>query len=253
MPEPFYERDGHVIFLGDCRDVLPALPKGSADLLVTDPPYGVGYQSGWKDWGKIAGDDDASWVPDALDLALDVLRKHRHAYVFGPEALLPERLTARTTLIWDKGQPNMGRLDLPWAPSHEPINFSVFVPSKANRECGRGRGAARLRQASVLRFPRHNGSGATRHPTEKPVPLLRRLIESSSLVGEVVLDPFVGSGSTSVAAALEGRKSIGIELDERYAATAAERLDEALDWLALAPPDGVAKSDLNLGRDALSV
>jgi len=66
-----------------------------------------------------------------------------------------------------------------------------------------------------------------RHPTEKPVALMRLLIESSSLPGEIVLDPFAGVGSTLVAAVVTGRRAIGIEIDERYAEIAAERLRKA--------------------------
>ena len=81
-----------------------------------------------------------------------------------------------------------------------------------------------MRRGTVLRYPNTRGRGATRHPTEKPVALLRELIESSSRFGETVLDPFIGSGSTLVAAALEGRKAIGIEIEERYCEIAANRL-----------------------------
>jgi site-specific DNA-methyltransferase (adenine-specific) len=94
-----------------------------------------------------------------------------------------------------------------------------------------GRGlAARLRQGSILSFQRPNSRAAKRHPTEKPVGLLRRLIESSSLIGETVFDPFLGSGSTLVAAIAEDRMGVGIEIDERYAETAAKRVDTALDF-----------------------
>jgi DNA modification methylase len=69
------------------------------------------------------------------------------------------------------------------------------------------------------------------HPTEKPVMLLRQLIEASSLHGDVVLDPFLGSGSTVVAARTEGRRAVGIEIEERYCEIAAKRLaQEVLDF-----------------------
>jgi site-specific DNA-methyltransferase (adenine-specific) len=78
----------------------------------------------------------------------------------------------------------------------------------------------------------NTGNGAKRHPTEKPVMLLRQLIEASSLFGETVLDPFMGAGSTLVAAKAEGRKAIGVEVDERYCEIAASRMGQ--DFLALA-------------------
>lgn len=220
----YYERDGITIHLGDCRQVLPTLPKDGADLLVTDPPYGVAYQSNYgRNFDGIAGDEDATWVPDVLRVAAYALRDKRHAYIFGPRELVTEPFRAAVELVWDKGALSMGDLSLPFAPAHEPITFAVLARGS---EKGRGNLPARLRSGSVLRYSR---PAATRHPTEKPVLLLRRLIESSSLPGEVVLDPFVGSGSTLVAAVAEGRGGVGIELEERYAETAARRVDAALD------------------------
>jgi DNA modification methylase len=98
----------------------------------------------------------------------------------------------------------------------------------AQRRGGTGNGPARLRKASVLRFQRPSGAGVVLHPTEKPIPLLRELIESSSRLGEIVLDPFMGSGSTIAAARLEGRRAIGIEVDEGYCEIAARRLEQGV-------------------------
>jgi hypothetical protein len=83
-----------------------------------------------------------------------------------------------------------------------------------------------MRRGSVLTVERPNGAGVSRHPTEKPIRLLRELIESSSKIGESVLDCFVGSGSTLEAAHLEGRTAIGIEIEERYCEIAATRLSQ---------------------------
>jgi DNA modification methylase len=233
---PYYERDGIVIYLGDCREVLPRLSPSSVDLIVTDPPYGVGWRSNFgQNFDRIAGDDDASWVPGAMDLAARALRPRRHAYIFGRFDLLPP-YRGGAELIWDKCMMGSGDVTSPWGPSHEPIMFRVRAPDRGRANAGRGGVPARLRQGSVLSYPRPNATAVTRHPTEKPVPLLRRLIESSSLVGETILDPFLGSGSTLVAAIAEGRRGVGIELEERYAATAAERAEKALDAVRLAEP-----------------
>lgn len=232
--EPYYSRAGVTLYLGDCRDVLPTLARDSADLMVTDPPYGVGYVSNMRheSWGRIAGDDDARWVPEALSAACKrVLRKHRHAYVFGPVDLLPPEMAAKATLIWDKSDGGLGTGDLsiPWANTHEHITFAMTALGAVEQRSV-GKGAARLRNGSVLRYAKRAGTGG-RHPTEKPVDLLCRFIESSSLLGETVLDPFAGSGSTLVAAVVERRGGIGIEIEEKYAETAAKRCDSALNWL----------------------
>jgi site-specific DNA-methyltransferase (adenine-specific) len=228
MIQPYFEDDSVTIYLGDCRDVLPVLPE-PADLLLTDPPYGMDYESGRRrgeGLGKIAGDDGSLDVPAALTLACRKLKRGRHAYVFGGFDLSETPLTAAVELIWHKeGKLGMGDLKQPWGLTHEPVTFAVYEPSAANRERGYGRLAARLRKGSVLSAPRPvNGSSKATNPAEKPVSILREMIESSSCLGELVLDPFMGSGSTLEAARLEGRRAIGIEEDERECERAALRL-----------------------------
>lgn len=224
--QPYYQDEDVTLYLGDSREVLAGLERDSIDLIVTDPPYGQEYLSN-RGGGhtRIAGDDGSLNVPAVLSQACRILRRGRHAYVFGPPSLVEGApLAAAVELVWDKEVVGMGDLTLPWSRSHEPITFAVYEPSKANRDKGYGGLSARLRQGSVLRVPRANGAATKRHPTEKPVPLLRQLIESSSIWGETVLDPFVGVGSTLVAARAEGRRSVGIEIEEKYCEIAAQRL-----------------------------
>ncbi len=83
-----------------------------------------------------------------------------------------------------------------------------------------------MRRGTVLRSLRPHSRLVNRHPTEKPVDILRELIESSSRIGELVLDPFAGVGSTLVASWLESRRAIGIEIEERYCEIAAKRLEQ---------------------------
>jgi DNA modification methylase len=227
--KPYYRDESVTLYHGDCRAVLPALTE-PIDLLLTDPPYGVNWQSNTRreKFDKIAGDDGTLDVPAVLTQACRLLRVSRHAYVFGAFDLTATPLTAAVHLVWDKQIIGAGNLSLPWGPAHEPITFAVHKPSQANKEAGRGNLSARLRKGSVLRAPRPHAGGVTRHPTEKPVSILREMIESSSVLGETVLDPFAGSGSTLVAAMLEGRRAIGIELDERYCETTAQRLQQQI-------------------------
>jgi site-specific DNA-methyltransferase (adenine-specific) len=233
MTAPYWADDNVTLYLGDCRDVLPTLPRDSVDLVVTDPPYGQKWQSGFRKnaLSLIAGDDGSLDVAECITLACRVLRGKRHVYVFGPADLSSCPFGATAELIWDKELIGMGDLSSPWGPGHEPITFGVYRESPSDRAAGRGGLAARLRRASVLRVPRANGEGLADHkdphPTGKPVHLLRQLIESSSLLGETVLDPFAGHGPTLVAARLEGRKAIGIELDEKCAEATVRRLTRA--------------------------
>lgn len=229
-PTPYYASDRATLYVGDCRDVLASLPSLDARLMATDPPYGVGWRSGYRGqpFEEMAGDDGSVDWPAVLgDIVARHLDKRQHVYVFGyrPDQLAgPLRLGGTAQLIWDKGQAGPGDLSTSWGPSHEVITFGVHTPSPSERSAGRGALAARLRQGSVLREPSRRGRHTNRHPSEKPVRLMRMLIESSSLLGDLVLDPCAGSGSTAVAALVEGRRFVGVELDERYAATAVDRI-----------------------------
>lgn len=220
---PYYERGDVVLYHADCRDVRPA-----CDLIVTDPPYGgefVSNRSGGR-WGVLAGDDDPRMVEAALAEALKGLRRGRHVYIFnGRLDLSGLPLCGVTDLVWDKSIIGMGDLTSPWGPAHETIVFATYEISKSNRDKGYGNLSARIRKGSVIRELRPNSGRVKHHPTEKPVSVLRQLIESSSVMGETVYDPFAGSGSTLVAAALEGRKAVGSEVDERYCEIAVKRIE----------------------------
>lgn len=228
---PYYEQGGVTIYHGDCREVLLGLGRHSVDLLVTDPPYGVSWagtmRKGDSPLGLIVGDDGTLDVPGVLGVAFRALRRNRHAYIFGRFDMAGLPIGGTCELIWDKVIPGPSA-PAHWQYQHEYITFTSHVDIPSGRARGDGRGAARLRRGTVLRYQRPNAIGAQRHPTEKPVALLRELIESSSKHGETVLDPFAGSGSTLVAAFLEGRKAIGIEIEERYCEVAAKRLAQSL-------------------------
>jgi len=229
---PLYETDRAVLYCADALDVLPTIPAGTVDLFLTDPPYGVGFRSNARiatpKFDAIAGDDSTDVGEAVVATAIRCLKPSRHLYVFGPfrEALeaIPN-VSEPAELIWDKGTMGMGDLTRIYGPSYEHIYFATRAAPSAQTK-GVGRLAARLRRGSILRVNRRAAT-KYRHPTEKPVELLRALIECSSLPGETVLDPFVGCGSTMVAAILSGRRAIGIELTEEYADTTAKRLAEA--------------------------
>lgn len=227
------------VIWGDCRDpeVIAAVPRGYG-LLCTDPPYGVKWKSKHGgNFNPIKGDDGtvdwpsvlAEWVgPEGTTTR--GLGNGRHVYVFGyrPEQLAgPLRLGGRAELIWDKINTGLGDLSQPWGPAHEPITFGVHTKARSGRAAGNGNLAARLRQGSVLRVLRPNATAVTRHPTEKPVALMAQLIESSTVRGDLVVDPCVGSGSTGVAAILEGRRAFLVECDRGYAELAVQRVRAA--------------------------
>jgi hypothetical protein len=223
--QPYFQSEGVTLYNADCAEIQP-----QCDLLVTDPPYGQEFVSGRAGgkWGGLFGDDDKDGVQERLAHALKGLRRNRHVYIFkGGLDLSALPLCGFAEIIWDKQVIGMGDLSAPWGPQHETIAFATYQISKANREGGCGNLSARLRKGSVIRSIRPHSGRVKHHPTEKPVDILRQLIESSSVMGETVYDPFAGSGSTLVAAYLEGREAVGCEIDERYCETAARRIEAA--------------------------
>lgn len=223
--KPYYQEKGIVIYHGDCRDVsdLPIV-----DLIVTDPPYGVNWFSGRGNQGftKIAGDGGETSPSEFLSYAIRNLRRGRHVYCFGAENFKGLNISGETELIWDKGIGSLGDLSCPFSKSHERILFGTYNLSLSDRKKGGGNLAARLRKKSVLRCDRLHSEAVKLHPTQKPVRLLRELIESSSMIDEIVFDPYMGCGSTLLAAQIEGRKAIGIEIEEKYCEIAAKRLGQ---------------------------
>jgi DNA modification methylase len=206
--------EGVTLYLGDCREILPTL--GKVDAVVTDPPYGMGYTSGyatdklWAAGRKITNDEDHSVRDDVLS------RFDCAMLVFGVRKVpLPPR--CRQVLIWDKqGALGMGALDLPWKPGHE----EIYV-------LGKGFVGGR-HWHSVISHPPTQAmacNGRT-HPNEKPVGLIKMLIKWCP--EGLILDPFMGSGTTGVAAVKLGRKFIGIEIEPKYFDIACRRILDAL-------------------------
>jgi site-specific DNA-methyltransferase (adenine-specific) len=227
--KPYYQQDGITIYHGDCREVLPTLGPRIVDLVVTDPPYGVRWRSNHRSerFDFLTGDDSEDAAISSVGLIVRCLKRFAHLYFFGRFDFQSPFLSEPVELIWDKYMTNSGDLQSPWGNQHEYIQFHVYDSSKQNVSEGKGRLSARIRKGTVLRVPRLN-SGAVTHPTEKPVRLLRELIESSSCIDDLVLDCFSGVGSTLEAARIEGRQAIGIEIEERYCEIAAKRLAQGV-------------------------
>lgn len=228
--QPAYESARATIHHGDAREVLPTLVTESFDLILTDPPYGIEFQSGRRKDSFDVIDNDAPTDRDGIHVVLRecvrLVGQNRHLYVFGPSDVLDGlKVSEATELIWDKGVIGPGDLSAPWGPAHEPISFVVSKHRHAG-QTGKPSNAVRMRKGSILRFMRPTGR-KVRHPNEKPVALLRELVESSTRVGDVVLDPFAGSGSTAVAAVLSGRRCVLVESEQKWVDLAIERVKAA--------------------------
>ena len=217
LPKPYYhdERAGITIYHGDCREILPHLPK--VDLVLTDPPYGIDYQSSrridWQRKDKIHGDGSFPlWIFDELkpDVALMVWCR------WDTLLIIPK---PKSFIAWDKGNHSMGDLKHEFGRRWEAV---AFYPGP-NHEF-------KKRPADLIIANRVNPSSLI-HPNEKPIEALTPLIECH--VGETILDPFMGSGTTLRAAKDLGRKAIGIEIEEKYCEIAVKRLRQEVLNLAV--------------------
>lgn len=214
--KPYYEDDLVTLYLGDCLEVTEWL---AADVLVTDPPYGMDYRSGRSKSRPIAGDA-------STDVRGAVLRMwgERPALVFGSwKRERPQDV--RQLIVWDKrgGAGFSGDLAMPWAD----ITEEVYVL---------GQGWTGRRRPAIYSIPTLPSQNRPDHPTPKPVRLMAELIECAP--AGVVADPFAGSGPTLVAAREVGRRAVGVEIEEAYCELIARRLSQQAfdfgDW------DGVA-------------
>lgn len=227
-----YESDLVTVYHGRAEHLLPQMRTESVDLVVVDPPYGVDYQSGRRAVAldKIDGDapDAASreTVHTIIEQCVRLVAQQRHLYVFGPEeALAGLKVSDVVELVWDKCTMGGGNVRSAWGPQHERINFTVSKHRHAGK-AGQPVLPTRMRKGSILSYPRPTGL-AVRHPNEKPVALIRELLESSSRQGETVLDPTAGILSTAVAAVLAGRRAIVCESKAEYVEAGIERIKAA--------------------------
>ncbi len=199
---PYYQDALVTIYNADCRQVLPFLPR--FDLLLTDPPYGLGKKltGGQGEWGthfEKSPEWDHVLSPDLLvRQCVSIADK---AIVWGGNYY--ELPPTRCWLSWDKMQEHTsGHFEMAWT--------NLDKPTRTFR---------------MSRVEAH--SNGKRHPTEKPVELMKYCIELISSPGDTIFDPFMGSGTTGVAAVQTGRNFIGCELDPDYFAIAERRIKNA--------------------------
>jgi DNA modification methylase len=205
------------VITGDCIKLLALLPAASVDMVLTDPPYLVRYQS--QDGRGVPNDDTDAWLSPAFTELYRVLKPNRFCVSFCGFTQAERFLTAWKAvgfrvlehLVWRKRYPSSTGFVRRY---HE----QAYLLAKGNPR------RPHLLLPSVLEW-RYTTNAL--HPTQKPVGALLPLVMAFSQVGDVVLDPFAGSGSSAVAAALLGRQYIAIELSEEYAHLARDRLHSA--------------------------
>jgi len=218
----------HRLLCGDstvATDVERVLDGVKPLLMVTDPPYGVEYDPGWRNQtgaaktkrtGKVLNDDRADWREAWALFPGDV------AYVWHgalhattvAESLIASGFTIRSQIVWAKDRLVLSRGDYHW--QHEPCWYAV-------KKTGKGHWAGDRKQTTLWQIANKDQDAETVHGTQKPVECMRRPILNNSSPGQAVYEPFMGSGTTLIAAETTGRVCLGIELNPAYVDVAVER------------------------------
>jgi len=195
LPKPYYQDDAVVLYHGDCRQIVPLL--GRFDLLLTDPPYGIGFAAQPTNYQRAAGMKPNDWDDSAPDVLPFLEHADAHCIWGGNYFPLPE---TRGWLAWVKpdAPPSMGNIELAWTSRDMCAKHLVQSISATNAE-------------------------RVGHPTQKPLVLITWCL-SFFPASATVLDPFAGSGTTGRACKDLGRKCVMIEREEAYCEIAARRM-----------------------------
>jgi DNA modification methylase len=206
--------------------------------MVTDPPYGVEYDPAWRQQrglnrsdrtGKIRNDERADWSA-AWALFPGNIVYVWHAALKAPivaESLTKQGFNIRAQIVWAKERLVIGRGDYQW--QHEPCWYAVRK---------KGNWTGDRKQTTLWTIPSGGQDAETKHSTQKPVECMRRPILNNSNPGQAVYDPFLGSGTTLMAAQTVGRVSLGVELDPLYVDVAVRRWQAFTGEMATLLSDG---------------
>ena len=251
LPTPYYDVDGITIYHGDCREILPELPKQSVDMVFTDPPYGHNNNnngdliSRWeaalgrgeyipeRDNRPIANDgiEANELFEQFIDITIPILKNEGSCCCCcgggGPDPMfarwsliMDKYLSFKQMIVWDKGPMGMG---WKYRRSYE----TILVASKKDKMAWYDNSK---KIENIIR-PGYKGirkiiPSKDQHPTQKPVNLMKHFIELHTKEGDIVIDPFLGSGTTAVACLSLNRHFIGIELSPEYCEVAKRRIKE---------------------------
>jgi site-specific DNA-methyltransferase (adenine-specific) len=210
------------VVCGDCSEGMRLIPDNSIDLIISDPPYGMNFQSGYRKerHNIITNDNNLAWLNGYLQEVKRISKEDAHAYIFCSMhnvdifvTKVKKYLDYKNIIIWEKNNTGMGDLFGDYAPKYEMIIFCSNGKKKLN-----GR-----RDPNIFKWAK---TGNNLHPTEKPTELINWLIEKSTQHGDIVCDSFMGSWTTARACKDLGRNFIGFELEEKYCRIGEKRLEQ---------------------------
>ena len=211
------------IICADCLDVLRQLPDKCVDLVLTDPPYGMSFQSNYRQekYDKIENDNNLDWLDTLCEQINRIKKDNAHIYIFCSwhnidvfKDTIEKFFPVKNILIWEKNNTGMGDLVNDYAPQYE-----MCIYCNPNNKPLNGR-----RDSNILKYARTQNE---LHPTQKPVDLFGYLVSKSTNENDLVLDCFSGSGTTAVACHNLHRRFICIERDKEYCEASIKRLEEA--------------------------
>jgi len=214
--KPYWEDDSGVLYHGDCLEVMKKLKTDKEKIiLITDPPYGINYDPRFLSKihlakGTPANLTDEKITNDKGELDLTFLFEFKKRLIFGFPYIYDKKATG--WIVWDK-QPQIN-----WRGLTTPVEIASTTLRK-------GYDLFHCMWAGFLR-DKSNHEKRYKHPTQKPLKLIRGIIERFTKENDLILDPFAGSGTTLRAAKDLGRKYIGIEIEEKYCEIAAKRLGQ---------------------------
>jgi len=204
------------IYCMDCLEGLKLIPDNSVDLIVTDPPYGINYHSGHYKAGnphKVIENDDTLFIP--IDELWRVLKPSGAMFIFYSHKVPLIDKRVKNTIIWVKNNWTAGDLNGDFGNQYESI---AFLPKEGFKIRGK-------RWSNVWNFNRISPD-KLKHPTQKPTSIIRRIIKSASDEGDLIIDSFMGSGTTALVSKELNRNFIGFEINQEYVDIANKRLSQ---------------------------
>ena len=200
---------------GDCLELMKDIPDKSVDVVITDPPYGILGGSKTIGGSKLykANEYNCEWDNERLseDILKEIFRISKNQIIFGYNYISDMLPITNSLVVWDKKEKNnwfdnFSDGEIIWTSYKKPLRIFRFLWMGALRK------GKRIKRV---------------HPTQKPVELMEWLIKNYTNENDIILDPFMGSGSTGIACVNTNRSFIGIELDENYFNIAKERIENA--------------------------
>lgn len=220
-----FENDVNKVVCGDAKDFLKIIPDNSIDLIITDPPYGINYRfiNNKKIlFDKLENDDKDFDIGIYANELYRVLKNNSACYIFTRWDVYPKwfnklkMFDIKNCIVWDKMQQGAGGLVSQYGYSHELIMYL-----SKGKHALRGK---RVRDIFNIKKVRHKEKIG--HPTQKPISLIYKLIQKSSLPNDIVLDCFMGSWTTAIACLKSNRNFIGCEKSMKFCKMGKERIKQ---------------------------